>query len=212
MTKAFQSDSYQFHQPLCCSTADFLNCTCHRAWTRSVSNNTSLTAAMHHTDHAHKQSQSMQTMRTKNWRRSASGRWRSACWRRWRRASSAMTLGWCQATEAAVTQCNKFAYYLWIVFYYRTAVQNGSDTVQQVRLLLVNSILLQDSCSKRPTDFFSLIFSRVYCVVFQTLFNSFVCSLLLRPIFIHVVFCLLWYDTWSCGLSCFLLNEYVMLC
>ena len=125
MTKAFQSDSYQFHQPLCCSTADFLNCTCHRAWTRSVSNNTSLTAAMHHTDHAHKQSQSMQTMRTKNWRRSASGRWRSACWRRWRRASSAMTLGWCQATEAAVTQCNKFAYYLWIVFYYRTAVQKG---------------------------------------------------------------------------------------
>jgi len=61
------------------------------------------------------------------------------------------------------------------------------------------------------TDFCSLIFSHAYCVIFQTLFLSLVCSLLSRPIFIRVVFCLSWYDTWSCGWSCFLLNEYVML-
>jgi len=49
------------------------------------------------------------------------------------------------------------------------------------------------------------------CYISNIVYMSFVCSLVSRRIFIRVVFCLLWYDTWSCGLSCFLLNEYVRL-
>jgi len=81
-----------------------------------------------------------------------------------------------------------------------------ADSAQQLI-----AILLRDNCSKTHTDFTVLSFPVYTVLYFQTLFLSFVFCLPSRPIFIPVAFCLLWYDTWSCGLSRFLLTKN-MLC
>ena len=59
--------------------------------------------------------------------------------------------------------------------------------------------------------FYSLIFILCYILISVYGSMSFLCSLLSGPIFILVVFCFFGVTFRSCGLSCFLLNECVLL-